>query len=83
MIKDNLQTSTGFKIKVTVWYNYRDVCIGIVSGVSENGEEKSYIGIAPDTEENDDAIWIAENGARFYGDGKPKINQESLEQPKT
>jgi len=62
----NLTTSTGFNITNVQWYTTMDgYTIGIVSGT--NGfEEKSYIGVGIGSDEDADAVHIAETGAKYY-----------------
>lgn len=63
-----LITSTGFVITNTHWFSPGIwPQIGIITGKSSHGEIKRYIGTALGWSEWQDAIFIAEHGAPFYG----------------
>lgn len=63
----NLVTNTGFIIKNVIWYTDMEAhCIGIVSGETAEGVEKSYIGVGYGLDEDSDALHIAQTGAKFY-----------------
>ena len=63
----NITTPTGFVITDVIWYTTtHSECIGIVTGHSEHGEYKHYIGVGKGVDEKVDALFIAQTGARFY-----------------
>lgn len=52
-------------IKDTLWFTGPQGCIGIVMGVTEEGERKAYIGACSGFHEETDAKYIAAHGAPF------------------
>ena len=65
----NIKTSTGFHIYNVDWYTtmWIQTITGIVTGKAEHENAiKQYIWCAKWDDEVADAIFIAENGSRFY-----------------
>lgn len=70
----NLITENGFTITDAIWFTpWSGECIGIVTGHSDHGEVKHYIGVGKGEDEKLDALHIAYQGARFY----PEVFKEN------
>jgi len=65
-VRRRIKTESGFEIDQVLWFTHLGNSIGIVLGKNEVGEKKAYIGEVSGLNEEEDALSIANWGAKLH-----------------